>query len=243
MGSKTINPLDVTAAARHSAAMTETPIKDAASVILLRDAATNPRVLMGQRGKNAAFMPNKYVFPGGAVDPDDGDIKLSEMPDPQSMSRLAMRSPSEMIPAIVASAIREVWEETGLKFGAQGGAPDRIPADWGAFFASGLVPSAAGFHYIFRAITPPMRPRRFDARFFLVDAERAIGDLDDFSDAEDELSHLHWVGLDEARKLNLPFITEVVLAEVAALARTGQPPASVPFFNNTSDVSEFLRLT
>ena len=73
-------------------------------------------------------------------------------------------------------------------------------------------------------------------------AEEAASDLDDFSRAEDELSHLHWVPLDEARALNLPFITEVVLAEVAALARSGAPPQSVPFFNNTHDVSEFLRI-
>ena len=43
-------------------------IRHAATVIVLRDRATNPRVLMGQRGAGAAFMPNKFVFPGGAMD-------------------------------------------------------------------------------------------------------------------------------------------------------------------------------
>ena len=46
----------------------KTAIRNAATVILLRDRLENPRVLMGQRGANAAFMPNKFVFPGGAVD-------------------------------------------------------------------------------------------------------------------------------------------------------------------------------
>ena len=224
--------------------MNDVPIRNAASVILLRDATTNPRVLMGQRGKNAAFMPNKYVFPGGAVDPADGDISLSSLPDDATLRRLAQHAPAGMERAIIASAIREVWEETGLILGSAAPAttPANIPEDWAGFFASGHTPTAAGFHYVFRAITPPRRPRRFDARFFLVNADQAVGDLDDFSTAQDELSHLHWVTLDEARKLNLPFITEVVLAEVAALARSGQPPSSVPFFNNTQDVSEFLRL-
>ncbi|MEM9583409.1 MAG: NUDIX hydrolase [Pseudomonadota bacterium] len=222
--------------------MTDIPIRHAASVILLRDPQTNPRVLMGQRGKTAAFMPNKYVFPGGAVDPDDANIQLAQLPDEASLSRLAMRSDPSLVPAIITSAIREVWEETGLIFGTPGAAPEHMPQDWASFYASGHVPTAAGFHYMFRAITPPGRPRRFDARFFLVSAEHAIGDLDDFSKAEDELSHLHWVGVDEARQLNLPFITEVVLAEVAALARSGATPSSVPFFNNTDHTSEFLRL-
>lgn len=218
------------------------PIRDAASVVLLRDARSDPKVLMGQRGKSAAFMPNKYVFPGGAVDVSDGAVPLAELPDTQSMARLGLRSPDGLAHAIVASAIREVWEETGLRFGTQGAAPGPSTPDWDGFYATGLRPSAQGFQYFFRAITPPMRPRRFDARFFLVHAETAMGDLDDFSQAQDELSHLHWVRLEDARALNLPFITEVVLAEVAALAKSGGAPQSVPFFNNSTDVSEFLRL-
>ncbi len=220
----------------------ETPIRDAASVVLLRGAESDPRVLMGQRGKTAAFMPNKYVFPGGAVDLTDGDVPLADFPDANSMARLALRSPEGLAHALVASAIREVWEETGLRFGVPGPAPAVTDPDWDGFYETGLQPSAHGFQFFFRAITPPMRPRRFDARFFLVRAESAVGDLDDFSLAQDELSHLHWVRLDEARALNLPFITEVVLAEVAALAKSAAAPQSVPFFNNSTDVSEFLRL-
>jgi len=146
------------------------PIRDAASVVLLRDARSDPKVLMGQRGKSAAFMPNKYVFPGGAVDVSDGAVPLAELPDTQSMARLGLRSPDGLAHAIVASAIREVWEETGLRFGTQGAAPGPSTPDWDGFYATGLRPSAQGFQYFFRAITPPMRPRRFDARFFLVPA-------------------------------------------------------------------------
>lgn len=195
--------------------MNEIPIRDAASVILLRDAQTAPKVLMGQRGKTAAFMPNKYVFPGGAVDPQDAKMAFHDKPATACLTRLGPHGPS-----LVAAALRETWEETGLK-----------------------IASAQRLRFIFRAITPPGRPRRFDARFFLADAQQAIpGDLDDFSHADDELAHLHWVPIGEARALNLPFITEVVLAEVEALSKTGAPPLSVPFFDNSTDISRFSRI-
>ncbi|WP_298257621.1 NUDIX hydrolase [uncultured Litoreibacter sp.] len=196
--------------------MTDIPIRDAASVVLLRDTATAPKVLMGQRGKNAAFMPNKYVFPGGAVDPEDATAVLAGTPSTICQTRLGSAGH-----ALIAAAIRETWEETGLTLSGCG-----------------------GLHYFFRAITPPGRPRRFDARFFLGDASAMTDmDLDDFSRASDELRHLHWVPLSEARALNLPFITEVVLAEVEALANTNTPPKSVPFFDNSTGTSRFLRIS
>lgn len=103
-------------------------------------------------------------------------------------------------------------------------------------------PSAEALQFVFRAITPPGRPRRFDARFFLADADALASDPDDFSAASDELSHLRWVALDEVRALDMPFITEVVLAEIAARAADPAPPSSVPFFRNDDEESLFLRL-
>jgi 8-oxo-dGTP pyrophosphatase MutT (NUDIX family) len=225
------------------AGMSDTPIRDAATVIIVRDAPDAPRILMGQRGKSAVFMPNKYVFPGGAVDDGDADIALAAQPDPACLTRLAQLSDPKRTPALLASAIREVWEETGLFLGEPAQSQDATPPpDWQGFFDAGFTPSARGLRYIFRAITPPGRPRRFDARFFLADASALQGDLDDFSRASDELSHLHWVPISEARALDLPFITEVVLAEVEALSKTKNPPESVPFFKNDTDQSQFLRI-
>ena len=43
-------------------------LRDAATVVLVRRGPEGPAVLMGMRGAKAAFMPSKYVFPGGAVD-------------------------------------------------------------------------------------------------------------------------------------------------------------------------------
>jgi 8-oxo-dGTP pyrophosphatase MutT (NUDIX family) len=224
-------------------------LRDAATVIVLRDRMDAPQVLMGQRGSKAAFMPSKFVFPGGAVDSGDADVPLARPVEPLCTARLAeeMRPdsttpPAQLVHALQTAAIRELWEETGLMLGAPGGWPGAPAPDWEQFAASGHLPSAQGMQFVFRAITPPGRPRRFDARFFLVDAEQITNDLDDFSAACEELSHLHWVPLGEARALDLPFITEVVLAEIEARARDRSAPPSVPFYKNDDEASLFRQL-
>lgn len=213
------------------------PIKSAATIILVRDAQTQPKLLMGQRGAKAAFMPNKYVFPGGAVDPADAQIKLAT-----PLNDICSRRLGPDAEQFVSAAIRELWEESGLRLAVDGTMGPAPPSDWRAFTAGNYAPSARDLRYVFRAITPAGRPRRFDARFFLAPAEAIISDLDDFSAASDELSHLHWVDLAEARNLDLPFITEVVLAEVLGLLADNAPPESVPFFDNSTDTSRFSRV-
>lgn len=198
------------------------PIRAAATVILWRNGPDGPGVLMGQRGAGAAFMPSKYVFPGGAVDADDHAAAHAVAPDCHRRLALLPLPKTPAPEALVGAALRELHEETGLQLDTSTGTP--------------LM------RFVFRAITPPGRSRRFDARFFLADARHVVGDADDFSRAEDELGHLHWIGLKEARALDLPFITEVVLAEVTALLG-GAPDQGVPFFDNSGDIPTFRRLT
>ena len=219
-------------------------LRDAATIVLVRRDGDQPAVLMGMRGANAAFMPSKYVFPGGAVDPEDRAAALAAMPDAETVARLEVEArPESDLTArqVLAAALRELAEETGLLIG-QPGTSDMVGYD-----QAGLTPDASALHYVFRAITPPGRPRRFDARFFLADAAHVVGDPDDFSRACDELSHLHWVPMREARALQLPFITEVVLAECAAMVAAAgdgplRAPASVPFFDNRDARSRFVQL-
>jgi len=220
----------------------KTAIRNAATVIAIRDRMSDPHVLMGQRGAQAAFMPNKFVFPGGAVDADDANIPLAEPMPAVCRARLAEDAPEDLSHALAAAAIRELWEETGMILGTSGEWPIAPHADWATFAATGHLPSARALQFVFRAITPPGRPRRFDARFFLVDADEIASDLDDFSAACDELSHLQWIPLPRVREFDLPFITEIVLAEVAARAHDLTPPENVPFFRNDDEESLFLRL-
>lgn len=221
-------------------------IRDAATVIAVRGAGgPAPAVLMGQRGAGAAFMPDKVVFPGGAVDAADRGVPLAAPLPAACAGRLAAEAGDDagLPAALAAAAIRELWEETGLRLAAPGAWPAPPPPPWAGFAAAGGLPAAAGLTFVFRAVTPPGRPRRFDARFFLVDADALQGDAEGFAGASGELAHLQWVPLAEARRFDLPFITEVVLAEVGRILRRGGPPAEgVPFFDNRAGPSVFRRL-
>ena len=210
-------------------------LRDAATVILVRRGGGVPRVLMGQRGRGAAFMASKFVFPGGAVDAADAAIPAACPLAPPTEARLARRAAQGSAPdiahALAMAAIRELWEESGLALAVPDGpVPEEPVPGWRGFFAAGHRPAADGLDFVFRAVTPPGRPRRFDARFFMVAAEHLAGDPDDLARAEGELAHLSWLTLAEARALDLPFITEVVLAEVEARLANPCPDRPVPFF-------------
>lgn len=195
----------------------DAPIRDAATVVVLRQTALGPAVLMGMRGARAAFMPSKFVFPGGAVDPED-HIAATGPLDALLSADLRPESGADGA-TLIRCALRELHEETGL-----------------------VLQNGGLMRFFFRAITPPGGPRRFDARFFLIDAATIDGDPDDFSRASDELSHLHWVPLAVAGDLDLPFITEVVLAEAAAIAADDRP-RPVPFFDNRDSEPRFVYLS
>ncbi|SFH21073.1 hypothetical protein SAMN04488020_10837 [Palleronia marisminoris] len=194
---------------------------------------------MGRRGGAAAFMPNKVVFPGGSVDPGDAEVPLaSPLPDPcrSRLDRAGEATPE----ALAAAAIRELWEETGQIAGARGTWSD-APPGWRDFAATGHRPEARHLRYVFRAITPPGRPRRFDARFFVLPAERLAGDPDDVSRGDGELRHLAWVELDAARKLDLPFVTAIALGEIAARLPDLSAPDRVPFLGPEEAVKDAAR--
>ena len=214
----------------------KTKIRNAAAVIVVRNKHDNPSVLMGQRGVNAAFMPSKFVFPGGAVDDQDLSIDITKSINEVCKKRLSEENENGPWNALVAAAIRELFEETGQIIGVQQEWP-KPPSSWRDFAKTGYVPDASNMSFVFRAITPPGRPRRFDARFFLIQAEYLRTNLDDFSMASDELSHLQWIPLTDTKNFDLPFITQVVLAEITGNLMNSGPPARVPFFHNATEES------
>ncbi|MDT0682864.1 NUDIX hydrolase [Roseicyclus sp. F158] len=186
------------------------PVRPAATVIFHREAASGPEVLMGRRGGRAAFLPGRMVFPGGAVEDADEEIPLAAMPPERELHRLGLRS--GLAPrALLVAAIRETWEETGLILGAAGAWKDP-PAGWRGFARAGYLPDASALRLVLRAVTPPDRPRRFDARIFSAPAAALI----EAGHAGDgELSSLAWVPMEAALADDPPFITRLALGELA----------------------------
>jgi 8-oxo-dGTP pyrophosphatase MutT (NUDIX family) len=180
-------------------------------------------------------MASKFVFPGGRVEPQDRRVALPSRLDPRVEERLMLRlqRPSAVkARAFAVAAIREVAEETGLLIGSRTAAAPRLPdGPWGDFTAHRVEPDLGVLHFIARAITPPGRPRRFDTRFFVADAAAIAHRIGGVVGPESELVELTWLPIAEARQLDIPPITRVVLTELEGRIATGlshDPP--VPFY-------------
>lgn len=204
--------------------------KDAATLILTMTEAGALKVLMGRRAKGHVFMPDKWVFPGGRIDRSDGYAPAASELCAEALAFLTQDRSEHRARACALAAIRETYEETGLIIGQDGGAASRslkrAPKGWEEFLQTAL-PHLEPLMPVARAITPPHRPRRFDARFFVADAERAL--LDDRPlGGSGELEELRWFSLDEALALDLPSITHFVLHEIKA-RHQGEAEPGCPF--------------
>jgi 8-oxo-dGTP pyrophosphatase MutT (NUDIX family) len=197
-------------------------IRDAATLILVERAGTSLKLLMGRRHSGHKFMPGKFVFPGGAVDADDSRMAVAGPLDETISAKLlsrTRRTSQAYARALALAAIRETFEETGLALGVTdlGPPPDPPAGAWARYAATGVFPSLEGLDFLARAITPPGRPRRFDARFFVCDAKWIAHRAPGVVHEEAELTELVWVDLDEAQKLDIPNITRAILNHLAAL--------------------------
>lgn len=165
------------------------PVKPrpAASLLVFRKGELGVEVLMGLRGAGHRFMPNRLVYPGGGVDPADHDaVAASELPNYVD-ALLRRHAAGSLARALAIAAARELEEETGLSLGNP--------------------PALGHLDYIFRAITPPASPIRFDAVFFVVEARHVSGELA----GSGELEGLRFYPLDEAFALDLAFATKAAL--------------------------------
>lgn len=185
-----------------------TPVRarHAASLIVLRGDA----MLMGMRGARHRFMPNRLVFPGGAVDPEDMGAACAAPLSEATAARLARSASPAIAHAIGIAAARELEEETGLSLGAP--------------------PTLARIDYICRLVTPTNSPVRFNARFLLVDAARVSGALA----GSGELEGLRFYPMEEALALDLATPTRKVIGRLLAwLAMSAEERAAerrVPVF-------------
>jgi 8-oxo-dGTP pyrophosphatase MutT (NUDIX family) len=209
---------------------------DASTLILVDASGRTPKILMGRRHPDLKFMPGKYVFPGGRVDPADRQMLCLGALSPRAEMRLsakATRMTALRCRALAMAAIRETFEETGLMIGsAEYGAPERAPAgSWSEFAAQGLHPTPDALVFVARAITPPRRPRRFDTRFFAAELASVGGKVERLIGPDAELTELVWVSLDKAPRLDLPVITQVIVEELRGRLKAGlHAEQAVPFY-------------
>jgi len=169
----------------------EPEVRDAATVIVARDAADGPLVFMVRRSAQAAFLPDLYVFPGGRVDEADR----------RDAAELLTGSAGAVDPVYALTAARETFEEVGLLFADR---PLHGPAllearrallagetTFGAALrALGVTVDASRLRYFSNWITPKGEyARRFDTRFFVARAPQdQVAEADAF-----EVSDGRWL--------------------------------------------------
>ena len=210
--------------------------RDAATLIVVDQSSGEPRVLLGRRRPDLVFMPGRYVFPGGRVDLADRHVPVDDDLQPGNIERLmvSMRgNPSvARARALALAAVRETFEEAGLVIGAsrQSDVATRS-ATWQEFLGLGFRPALGQLTFFARAITPPGRPRRFDTRFFCAPSTAIVHKT---AIADGELSDLEWHSIAQARSLELPNITRVVLEDLGERLAAGamqSPELPVPFYH------------
>ena len=214
--------------------------KDAATLIIYRQRRNKLEVLMGRRHRKHKFLPQRYVFPGGRVDPQDSKVRSATPIRDDVAKLLTRRATPARARGIIAAAVRETFEEAGLIIGKPDPEPGRsAPANWRLFFDTGMAPSFEQLTYVARAVTPPWRPMRFNARFFMVDNKYVAGELG----GDGELLDLTYVPIKDTRELELPLITTRVLEMAEDLAL--HPPApgelkTVTFFKHNGSFHDMI---
>lgn len=201
--------------------------KIASTIVLLSGPKDNPRILMGQRASRHDFMPSVYVFPGGRVDRGDSYMPYTGDLSPRTETVLEAAYAPRRARAVVLTALRETYEETGLMLGTAE-TTNRNPKDpsWQAFVDQGLLPDLSGIEVFGRAITPPHRHKRFDTWFFVKHVDEAV--METTSDSR-ELLNVDWFTFDEISELKMHRATLMMLEVLKLYLSNDTAPPSVFF--------------
>ena len=219
--------------------------RDAATLIIVNRNGP-PRILLGRRRPQQVFLPNKYVFPGGRADKIDRTVPAADELQDGELAKLLLDMKGSPSPArargLALAALRETYEEAGVLIGQEssaeahgaklaGIAPDDLGA-WQGFFGEAIAPSLSPLTFLARAITPPGRPRRYDTRFFIVNAAHVAKTV---APPDDELRDLDWFTIEEARNLDMPNITRAIIEDLNEFLALDAGPGSasgwaVPFY-------------
>jgi 8-oxo-dGTP pyrophosphatase MutT (NUDIX family) len=179
-------------------------IRQAATVLLLRDGDPGLEVYVLRRTRGMPFAGGMTAYPGGGVDPRDGDTDVAWVGPTPAQWATAFGCDERQARELVCAAVRETFEEAGvlLAGSADGGdvVPDVSGDDWEeqrqALLSRdlSLAELLAGRGLALRSdllrpfahwITPPVEPRRYDTKFFAAalpvgqEARHVSGEADD----------------------------------------------------------------
>jgi 8-oxo-dGTP pyrophosphatase MutT (NUDIX family) len=177
-----------------------------ASLIVIDRSDAKPRFLLGRRHDAHAFMPGKYVFPGGKL--ERGDARLPAVPLTDETARLLSRPNARLSSAhaLAIAAVREAWEEAAISIAAGKTQPlTKSPLPF--------CPDLSALSYVARAITPPGFPRRYDTRFFAVFRDR-VSENRKLDNPDAEMTNFGYFSEAETAGINLPSITRIILDHV-----------------------------
>lgn len=158
------------------------PLRDASTVVLVRDGVDGIEVFLQHRVQQMAFAGGMTVFPGGGVDHRDRDAEMRWAgPDARWWAH-SLTTDEETARALVAAAVRETFEECGVLLAGTGETvcpdPSVYSAQRAALVAKDLSVAQflADHDLVLRTdllapmahwITPKNEKRRYDTRFFL----------------------------------------------------------------------------
>ena len=177
-----------------------------ASLIVIDRSGSEPRFLIGRRHDAHAFMPGKFVFPGGKL--ERADSKSPGVPLRETSLGLLTDDgiSAAAAHALAIAAVREAWEEAAISVTSgynDAFAPSQLP----------FYPYLSSLAYVARAITPPGFPRRYDTRFFATFRDQTIEEQRE-AKASDEMTGFGYYSHAETAQINLPAITRIILEHV-----------------------------
>ncbi len=193
-----------------------------ASTVILVD--SKARVYMTKRPDTMRFLGGYYVFPGGAVEPDDHEVRPSSLQKENSIEL-----------SYYIAAARELFEEVGIFLGCrEDGSPFNLKEEKTSAYRQNLMNGSMSFsnmlkkeslrldldllRYFGHFITPEMSPIRFDTRFFIASLPAGQSPQPD----RGEIADAFWVSplaaLEALKTGEMPMVKPTILS-LAALGK------------------------